>query len=62
MSDFIKNRNFFKIFQISKNGQYRSNEVQKHVFHRFYTNFVKFDQFIQNIRISELVTEAKNGY
>ena len=58
----MKNRNLFKIFQISKNGQYRLNEVQKHVFHRLYTNFVKFDQFIQNIRISELVTEAKNGY
>ena len=52
----MKNRIFFKIFQISKNSQYRSNEVQKHVFHRFYTNFVKFDRFIQNIRISELVT------
>ena len=62
MSENMKNRNFFKIFQISKNGQYRSNEVQKHVSHRFYTNFVKFDQFIQNIRISELVAEAKNGY
>ncbi len=58
----MKNRNFFKIFQISKNGQYRSNEVQKHVSHRFYTNFVKFDRFIQIIRISELVTGAKNDY
>ena len=58
----MKNVNFFKIFQTSKNGQYRSNEVQKHVSHRCYTNFVKFDRFIHIIRISELVTEAKNDY